>query len=903
LMAEATDSKWPRWSDLSVPDAPKSKKDGTDRQKISIKTEIARSLDFSKYKNLRAFLRIEGNAESDPVEVVVTLTKIFREDATNVYTQRPQDVKLSDVYVHRKYVQAVRKYVKKKSDEYFGSGSVESGVFELFDVPAGGDNAAGCTEFEMKPVTSFDAFCFYLVFWGFLPEVVHTSDNVQETSDRIRLAVKTDIWSKRPWAESSDPEGTQYADIKEFFRGLLFPANQDAATVMYLCERQMFSLCKALKWSDEELLPEWFKRRWLLATGLGYAATSPPKKAEDMTSCYRKVIKDNLWLAAAQGMLRFCGVCGFEGTTTPHSQKACLPPWDSQYDNSGKLVDILSDTENKKNPIRKLAENDLAVLTDSTQLQAYCKPLAAAKPSDLNKVQWPYWLCKVWESVGHTHDAGNSPTLLNSDQLYNFFMKVVYIDSHNFVQEDGSSPDVASFKVLEGDFKTLVPGKGKTLEVFHDIDITVKESLVWFNPQIDQLYASRGITLDVWRKMTDGLNTINNSDMYFFECLVSQNKALLGDVLKITGASSVAKQRAGAASKPTNFNWTDLQNTKQCFGMLGHGLFGAIQLKYLGVWMTQDTKDTRITQQSFQTFVREAKLGIPADKVDEIFNGIVKCQNETPADDSAAPGADASASTSARGVDSTISYADCNNALRTYNSGGLWKDGVTELIKMAFPCGALKEMALHNVSDAFDQFDADGSGTIAPTEVGSLLMTLLTPGVPLDVFEDLVADSSKLGFSIPRATIHELTDLVDANHDGFLQAPEFVALLMAVVHSDVPQRVMSRLNVTPWQIGKVVLQSVFTLICLFVMITLVIQSFTSGQGLAQLVQTASSSASVLYVKSQENTSMAKEEARLIAWAKEKVTEELAQALNITSQAVQASKDKAAGPAKPDAPAA
>jgi len=393
--------------------------------------------------------------------------------------------------------------------------------------------------------------------------------------------------------------------------------------------------------------------------------------------------------------------------------------------------------------------------------------------------------------------------------------------------------------------------------------------------------------------MTDALNTLNDCDMYFYSCLAYQNKEILSKELKMLQVTSEGKKRKPGEGTEINFASKGCMDV-ECVAMARYGLFDVVHLKYMEEWLrTADTSEARITQQSFQTFVKEAKLGIPDKQVDSIFMGIVKSNMNATAASGASTDVDTSQGSS-RSSDNTISYADCNNALRAYNSGGLWKDGVTELIKMAFPSGALKDMALHNVDSAFDDFDADGSGTIAPTEVGSLIMKLLTPGVAVEKFEELVADSKFLGFSIPRDVIHSLTDLVDANHDGYLQAEEFVSLLMAVVKSDVPQKVLGRLGVSPWHIIKLVLYSLMYLLFFFAMITLVIQSFTSGQGLAQVVQTISSGGSILYVKSQENSDMAKEEARLIAWAKEKVTEELAIALNISKQAVSDMKSKQGG---------
>jgi hypothetical protein len=130
---------------------------------------------------------------------------------------------------------------------------------------------------------------------------------------------------------------------------------------------------------------------------------------------------------------------------------------------------------------------------------------------------------------------------------------------------------------------------------------------------------------------------------------------------------------------------------------------------------------------------------------------------------------------------------------------------------------------------------------------------------------------------------------VDANHDDYLEAEEFCTVLMSVVTSDVPQRVLAQIGISPRQIVVDIGTLMLMLFGLFLMIYLVIQTFTTGRGIAQVVQTVASAGSVLYVKSQGNADMAKEEARLEQWAKVRVIEEICTSLNLSNNAVQALK--------------
>jgi len=406
---------------------------------------------------------------------------------------------------------------------------------------------------------------------------------------------------------------------------------------------------------------------------------------------------------------------------------------------------------------------------------------------------------------------------------------------------------------------------------------------IWFNPRSDQLYAYRGITLDMWRKLTATVETLPNSESIFFEALAYQNTCV--------AATSLSKQT----------KYADL------VAHIENGTFETLQLKYLQDWLSDDKGKDKwgVTRQGFKSYVIEANLGIPPPKIKEIFAAVIehrdivkehKAKKAVENGEQTKASATSPADKAPKANDASISYSECNNALRAYNTGGLWKDGVKDMIKLTFPAGMIKDMALHNVDPAFDALDENGTGTLTPTQIGSLIKQLLTPGVKTDVFEDLMADSSMLGFAIPRPVIHELTDLVDANHDGFLQSDEFVNLLITVVKSDVPGRVIAQIGYTPRQIFIVISISLLNLLLLFMMITLVIKSFTSGAGVAQAVQTICSSASVLYVRSSGNAEFAKEEARLEQWAKEKVIEELSSALNLTSQAVQDMKAKKTGDA-------
>lgn len=896
---EAAPRRWPNWKDVIT-----DTEVGTKRKEKKIKVTLSNEdLRAKMSTTARCFVRIHADKNK------MFLTEVF-ESAPNkggTSAQRAQRelgvnaVDLSEVFSIRNFTQRVTNISFADPSE---KEQLQPGCYELV-------RDQEDYKYEAIHLHSFDAFCFFLVFWGFLPEVAFTKE--PETKDKrqeIRQKVSTDIWARRPWG---DDNPAKYNDVKEFFRSICFgdgKMSHSSGSPIFLCERQMYKLCQAAAWQQTELVPKWFASRWLQVSGVGYMSTTTGNKATSMTEALRKFADDSLWRAAAAGMLRSVPFCGFEGKRLEQAEKDAgedgfvLPPWSKMaVGKSTKLRDVLNCDDEV---VRDCISEHFKKMTDARRMTEQYKSIAKIQANDLHRVLWPYWLCMVWEEVGHTSSPGKIPTLLNTDQLYNFFMKLLYVDAYNFPQkvqtDKGWTIDMFKNLGTKGDIKRLdlpadadssdkQPRKlkfdGAQMVRPHEVlDMKFEMmDLTWYKAQASQCFAFRGITLEMWETLSLRLDTVASSDKYFFQCLAAQNESML-DQLGM-------KQGEGEAMTIT-YPPPDLAQQYTALGLVRYGMDRAIQLKSLRDWLTADVKHTRITVQSFRTFVAEARLGIPDGQVGKIFDGIIGAHATT---GGSAGAADSEDSSGGGTTEQTISYAECNNALRAYNSTGLWKDGVISLIKMAFPTGPLKDMALHNVDAAWDKFDPDGSGTIEPTEVRSLIMTLMTPGVKTDVFENFVANPTFLGFSIPRATIHELTDLVDANHDGFLQADEFISLLMGVVRSDVPGRVLARLNVSYWQIGKVVLSSLMYLIFLFMMIALVIQSFTSGHGLAQVVQTVCSGASVFYVKSQENTAMAKEEARLIAWAKEKVTEELAQVLNITSQAVQDMKNKQGGEQK------
>merc|ERR550514_2633529 len=119
----------------------------------------------------------------------------------------------------------------------------------------------------------------------------------------------------------------------------------------------------------------------------------------------------------------------------------------------------------------------------------------------------------------------------------------------------------------------------------------------------------------------------------------------------------------------------------------------------------------------------------------------------------------------------------------------------------------------------------------------------MNPGLSLDDLMGTLQNDLKV--DVPPQEMARYFDIMDANHDGHLQADEFIPTLRIILTKFVPLAVMTKMNLLSTKIVLAVLAALFQLCAIFALITLVIQAFTTGGGVASAVHSITSAGAVL----------------------------------------------------------
>jgi len=768
----------------------------------------------------------------------------------------------------------------------------------------------------LVPRTSFNAFEWILINWGFLPD---KEFYYQPKAKKSRNVAK-DLWAATFFNDDADPTSIA-AKLTDMAQTLV-------------CERTFFHFLWQLGWTPEETEMPWAARRWTWVTPDNSGLWKMSGGSKDLINMLKTFSEERLWMAAAKYVMRGINFHGRIVHTYAIPQSDVLQYTDFEEYRQGHKKDWIAYVTSITN--KDLLYNKYKALAKLDEESG-----TAIDLKTLNESQhWPFWLNRIWISDSQCPDADGFKStkvkLLWQSSLLVFFQRVQCVGVGEFTQ-GSNMVSLDGLKASKGG--ALVDPLGKNAK-FRRVDDKndnyrslgqmkkwVNEIKVFYNLKGKSYFPFRGLSLDNFIRMNNLMKCMPSDKALFFECLEFQNRKMLklldkdGKVLK---GPLTDDQIAKVA-------------TRDAADFANKGLFETVHLQYLEPWM--DSKEwNHITCETFVDYIRETKLGIPQEKAESIFKAIVDCRK--PADaatdssqaekssPSSQPQADSGGDASQKkgaaqgseggakkkwpiskakskdeamkeelGTD-IITIEECNNALRSYTTGNLWKDAVEVLINTSFP-SKIRKMALHNLDAAFDELDSNKRGTLSPSEVGTLIRTLLQPGVPVETFESAICDSDFLGFQVPRSLIHELTDFVDINKDGYLTAKEFINLFHLILNSHMPKMVTEKMGLTGKQIFLLIAEILLDILLLFAMITLIITSFTSGTGIAQVIHTVFSGASVLIVKAQANKNVETEAKKMLEYAKNFAVEEISVALNLNRTAIQELKSAIAnvGPGK------
>jgi len=195
--------------------------------------------------------------------------------------------------------------------------------------------------------------------------------------------------------------------------------------------------------------------------------------------------------------------------------------------------------------------------------------------------------------------------------------------------------------------------------------------------------------------------------------------------------------------------------------------------------------------------------------------------------------------------------SDLGFAFSIWLGHGLWRQGVVALVDRLVPRGNMRNLALAALPDAFGKVDTEGNGILQPGQALRVLRQVLNPGLTEKSLKDFLETELQLGMIQP-AELHKYFTMMDINGDGVLTMEEFLPTIRFLVIGFFPTHVCRAMNLTSAQIFKFVVTVVLNLVGLFIFITLVIQTFTSGTGVASVMHSGLSAFGGLMSKFQSD---------------------------------------------------
>eukprot|EP00927_Polykrikos_kofoidii_P027890 TRINITY_DN24427_c0_g1_i1.p1 TRINITY_DN24427_c0_g1~~TRINITY_DN24427_c0_g1_i1.p1 ORF type:complete len:1980 (+),score=394.53 TRINITY_DN24427_c0_g1_i1:95-5941(+) len=818
---------WPNWKDLLTKE-PSSKGALTS---IGSTSPAKHSVEVKHPLNKLCKDSLKGEASSTPKLVYLRVKHVDKSSTAKGDKElRVFSTRNERNEVSRLTIEVPNELIAKASG---GDTSLPAGVYQVFL----GDDPSTFVVIER---TMFNCFESLLMAWGYLPEL-STYRNMPKCQARIEA-----IWKARK------PIGAnQRASVKELFQTTLRG---------FLCEKVFKQILVKLGWSEREMAGPFLGWRWIQTTSkLGLVDL----QNTTVRSFLQSFVGDQIWTAAMKCMLRNIGFHGFTFAVKK-------PEGLSQED-------VVADY--------------YASVQSTDQLFAEYLRLAEISHSDLWKLQvehnWPKWMKEVWlayVSPLPVAKPGWADKVNSNDPVKLLSMS----DIVRFLQ------DVLTFGNRDApDFSKITLNKGQPLSegspFFHmnPLDITVppkyqkcrEELCTWYCKDASR-YPYRGLTLENFRAITKSFKCMPLSDAIFFMCLADRNKARMGRLETKTSDVDDKNYLEFCRGKPG-------LDAKDGVGARGHGLWETVQVQEFISWLSSDAfaNVDFVTQDSFAQLTQSLNLHIPPAKCSQIFAAIVKKrppheQHQT------------SAESFIHSCKDAIQLSECKQAMQSYTSGGLWKNGVRMLINKEIPESPMKAMALKNLDSAFDELDASGHGVLSSQNCRVLLQKLLMPGLPTGVFVSFIRDKDRLGLDmIPESAIHEFTEFVDIDHNGFLDAGEFLTLIRLLFGNVFPSMIKDQMNVSVGQIAKITFGILLNLILAFLLITLVIEAFTDAHGPGQIVHTVASGGAVLMVKGQSDSQMEKQEKAMIESVKASIFDKLTAMMNMSKAAVQKAQEK------------
>lgn len=176
---------------------------------------------------------------------------------------------------------------------------------------------------------------------------------------------------------------------------------------------------------------------------------------------------------------------------------------------------------------------------------------------------------------------------------------------------------------------------------------------------------------------------------------------------------------------------------------------------------------------------------------------------------------------------------DLASGMYIYFGFGLWPAAMKHVVEHVLPRGVVRNLALAQLREEFDNLDDDGLGILQPAEALVLLNRLVHPGLTCDALATFIGESLRI--DVPRRELHKYFNMMDLDGNGMITADEFIPMFRYLVLDFFPERIMYALQLGRSQITVFIISIVALLLLVFSLISLVIVTFAGGRDAIKVI--------------------------------------------------------------------
>merc|ERR1712129_451686 len=170
-----------------------------------------------------------------------------------------------------------------------------------------------------------------------------------------------------------------------------------------------------------------------------------------------------------------------------------------------------------------------------------------------------------------------------------------------------------------------------------------------------------------------------------------------------------------------------------------------------------------------------------------------------------------------------VDFDDLGPIVPKYLSSGLWLEAVQGVLQ-----NEEIEISTAELTKRFSEVDTGGFGTLIPSQVITLLMSLGKNGIDYKSFHGMITQDMQ--FKISDRKLRLLFNTVDIASSGGISEGEFVSGFKVLIGTLLPHMILQSLRLLPEQVVPTILGALLLLLLIFAFLTLSMQALTPDQG-------------------------------------------------------------------------